>query len=65
MGGGRDCWFGNGDGTLFYIEWMINEDLLCSTGKSTQCCVITCIRMDMYICMTESLSCIAEINTTL
>lgn len=52
-------------GILLYIEWMINTDLLYSTGKSAQCSVITLTGMDMCICMVESLSCTAEINTTL
>ena len=55
--------------TLSYVEWMVNEDLPCSTGNSTQYSMITdrkriWKRMDKCICITESLCCTAEINTT-
>ena len=33
--------FGTGICTLFYMEWMVNRDLLYSTGNSTQNSVIT------------------------
>ena len=36
-----------------------------STGPSIQYSVITYMGMDMCICMTESICCTAEINTTL
>ena len=36
------------------MEWMINRDLLYSTGKSTQCSVITYMEKAMCISMDES-----------
>lgn len=33
--------FGAGIGTGLYMEWMVNQDLLCSTGNSNQHSVIT------------------------
>ena len=36
-----DWELGIGKCTLLYMEWMINGDQLYSTGKSTQCSVIT------------------------
>ena len=45
-----------------------NKDLLCSTGNSTQYSVITYMkkeRMNICICITESLCCTPETNTTL
>ena len=52
-----DGWMGFGIGrcTLLYMEWIVNGGLLHSTGKSTQCSVITFMRMDICICMAESL----------
>ena len=50
---------------LLLMEWVVNGDLLYSTGKSTQYSVIVYMRMDMCICITESLCCAAEVNTTL
>ena len=35
-----DWEFGTGICTLLYIEWMVNRDLLYSTGNSTQYSVI-------------------------
>ena len=50
---------------LLLMEWVVNGDLLYSTGKSTQYSVIVYMRMDTCICITESLCCVAEVNTTL
>ena len=36
-----DWRFGIGICTLRYMEWMVNRDLLCSTGNSIQYSVIT------------------------
>lgn len=47
MNGWMDAGLGDGKGTLLYMEWMIKSNLLHSPGKSTQCSVITCVRMDM------------------
>lgn len=47
-----------------YMEWIVSRDLLYSSGKSTQCSVITCMDMDICICMVESLCSIPEISTT-
>ena len=41
LGGGMDWDFGIGICTLLYMEWLINEDLLHSTGNSPQYSVIT------------------------
>ena len=51
--------------TPLCMEWMINRDLLYSTGKSIQCYVIIYMGMDSCICTAESLCYIIEINTTL
>lgn len=59
-GGGRRM-----DQGLGYMERMINGDLLHSTGKSTQCSMISYLGMDMYIYMAELLCCAGEVNTTL
>ena len=65
-----DWGFGTGICTLLYIDWINNGDLLYSTGKSTGYSVIIYTtknlkKKDMYICITESLCCTAEIITTL
>ena len=39
-GEGMDWKFGTGICTLLYMEWMVNGDLLHSTGNSTQYSVI-------------------------
>ena len=62
---GKDWSFWNGKYKQLYVEWMINKDLLSSTGKSTQYSVITYMGMDMCKCMAEILHCSAEINTIL
>ena len=41
FGEGLNLGFGMGEGTLWYVEWMINGHLLHGTGKSTQCSLIT------------------------
>ena len=55
---------------LSYIEWINNKILLQSTGNYIQYPVINPNGKEyekefMYICITESLCCTAEINTTL
>ena len=69
-GGGMDWEFGISRCKLLYIGWINNKVLLYSTGNYIQYPVIShngeeydkeCI----YICITESLCCTAEINTTL
>ena len=56
--------------TLLYIKQITNKDLLYSKEKYTQQFVITYKRKesekeDMYVCITESLCCTPETNTTL
>lgn len=29
--------------TLLYIKWITRRDLLCSTGRSTQCFMVACV----------------------
>ena len=53
-----------------YIEWINNKVLLYSTGNYIQYPVINhngkeYKKKNVYICVTESLCCTAEINTTL
>ena len=50
-----------------YMEWIVSRDLLYSSGKSTQCSVITCMGMGMGMgmWMAESHCFTAEINTAL
>ena len=64
--------------TLLYIKYITNKDLLYSTGNYIQYLVITyngreCrkriyifiyIYIYIYVCITESLCCIPETNTT-
>ena len=68
--------FGINRYTLLYIKQINNKDLLYSTGNYTQCLVITYngkesekvyiyIFIYMYVCITESLCCTPETNTTL
>ena len=71
-GGGRgmDWEFGISTCKLVYIEWINNKVLLYSTGKFIQYPVINHNGKEyekecMYICITESLCCTAEIRTTL
>ena len=57
--------------TLLYLKWIINKDLLTSTGNSAQYYVAAWMRgecggkMDIYILMAESLCCPPETITTL
>ena len=48
---------------LLYIEWINNKVLLYSTGNYIQYPMI--MEKNIYICIPESLCCIAVINTTL
>ena len=57
--------------TLLYIKEITNKDLLYSTGNSTQYSVMAYMgkeskkRMDICICITDSLCCTPETNTAL
>ena len=57
--------------TLLCIKQRTNKDLLYSTGNSTQYSVMTYMgkasknRVDICICITDSLCCVAETDTTL
>jgi len=67
QGGGEMNWeFGGSRCKLLYI-WWINKVLLYSTGNYIQYPVINIkernVKKNIYICITESLCCIAEINT--
>ena len=66
-GGGMDWEFGVSK--LPYIAWISNKALLYSAGNYIQYPVINhngkAYKKRMYICITESLCCTAEINTTL
>ena len=70
-GGGMDWEFGISRCKLLYIEWINNKVLVCNTGNYIQYPVISHNRKDMkkniyiYACITESLCCTEEINTTL
>ena len=69
-GGGKDWEFGISRCKLLYIGWINNKVLLYSTGNYIQYPVINHNGKDyekeyIYICITESLCCTAEINTTL
>ena len=52
--------------THYCIKQMVNENILYSTGKSTQQCVVTYMGkkkgMDIFICITDSLCCTPETN---
>ena len=56
---------------LVYIEQITNKNLLYSTGNSTPYSVMAYMgkaskkRVDVCICITDSLRCIPETNTTL
>ena len=55
---------------LLHIEWINNKVLLYSTGNYIQYPMINhngkeYFKKNVYICITESLCCTAEINTTL
>ena len=68
-GGGKDWEFGISRCKLLYIEWINNKVLLYSTGNYIQYPVINHngeeYEKNVYMCVTESLCCTAEINTTL
>ena len=68
----RTDWeFGIGMYTLLHLKWITNRDLLYSTGNSAQYYVTTYMgkiiwnRIDICICITESLCCPLGTNTTL
>ena len=71
--GGMDWEFGVGRCKLLYIGWINNKVLLYSIENYIQYPVIDHhgkeykkrIYIHIYICITESLCCTAEINTTL
>ena len=70
-GGRREDWeLGVSRCKLLYIEWINNKVLLYSTGNHIHYPVINRNAKEyekqcIYIYITESLCCIAEINTTL
>ena len=69
-GGGMEWEAGASRCKLLYIEWINNKVLLYSTGNYIQYPMINhngkeYFKKDIYICITESLCCIAEINTIL
>ena len=73
-GGGMDWEFGISRCKLLYVEWINNKVILYSTGNYIQYPVINhngkeyereCEYVCIYVCVTESLCCTAEINTTL
>ena len=64
--GGKDWVFGIRKCKLAYTGWINNEVLLHSIGNYIQYPVINHNGKEYgNICITESLGCIAEINTTL
>ena len=70
-GGGRgmDWEFGVGRCKLLHLEWINTKVLLYSTGNYTQYPVINhngkeYKEKNVYICITESLCCTAEMGTT-
>ena len=70
VGGQMDWEFGISRCKLWYIGWINNNVLLYSTGNYIQYPVINhngkeYERICIYMCITESLCCTAEINTTL
>ena len=68
-GGGKDWEFGISRYKLLYIGWINNKVLLYSPGNNIQYPVINHngkeYEKNIYVCITESLGCTAEINTTL
>ena len=54
---------------LLYFKQITNKDLLYSTGNSAQYSVLTLMEKEflkyIYTCITESLMCTPETNTTL
>ena len=69
VGGRMDWEFGISRCKLLYIGWINSKVLLYSTGNYIQYPVINHngkeYEKNGYICITEPLCCIAEINTTL
>ena len=72
--GRKDGEFGISRCKLLYIGWINNKVLLFSTGNYIQYPVMNhngkeyekeCVYIYVYICITESLCCTAEINKTL
>ena len=67
--GGMDWEFGISRCKLLYIDWIDNKALLYITENYIQYPVTNHNRKEyekrIYICITESLCCTAEINTTL
>ena len=61
-----DWEFGTSRCKLLYTEWVNNKVLLYSTGNCIQYPVINHNGKEyICVCITESLCCTAEINTTL
>ena len=72
MGGGINWEIGIDIYALLYIKQITNKNLLYSTGNSTQYSVMAYMgkeskkkRMDVCICITDSLCCTPETKTTL
>ena len=75
FGGGREWEVGVSRCELLYIERIKNKVVLYSTGNYIQYPMINhmekniykkdCVYIYIYICITESICCIAVINTTL
>ena len=69
-GGQINQGFGINIYTLLRIKQINNKDILYSTGNYIQCLVINYNEKEsekeyVYVCITESLCCIPEANTTL
>ena len=69
-GNGMDWEFGVGRCKLLHLEWINNGVLLYNTGNYAQSLRVECDgreyeKKSVYICMTGSLCCTAEIDTTL
>ena len=64
VGGGMEWEVGVSRCKLLYMEWINNKVLLYSTENYIQYPMIN-NKGKEYICITESLCCIAEVNTTL
>ena len=68
VGGGMEWEVGVSTCKLLYVEWINNKVLLYSSGSYIQYPLINHNRKEykkVYICITESLCCKAEINTIL
>ena len=69
-GGGMEWEVGVSRCKLLYMEWVNNKVLLYSTESCIQYPMINhngkeYMKKNVYICVTESLCCTEEINTTL